>query len=161
MTLEGADAGTITSAAEIPLQTGVHSFAIAMVRAEADARNLPLNYTVGAERWHRPPSRPYPVWKDRNMSDTPKFEVIDRRKYKAEEEEREAEASKAAGPESKPEPVPEAKKEEPRPGPQLVTEAPRPACGGFRRRFRNGTGSRPAPAAPTDGGGDSSAKDCV
>jgi hypothetical protein len=47
------------------------------------------------------------------MSDTPKFEVIDRRKYKAEEEEREA----AHTPAAEPEPA----KEEPRGGPQLVT----------------------------------------
>jgi folate-binding protein YgfZ len=47
LTLQGAEAGTITSAAEIPLQTGVQRFAIAMVRAEAEAQNLPLNYTVG------------------------------------------------------------------------------------------------------------------
>jgi folate-binding protein YgfZ len=47
LTLQDAEAGTITSAAEIPLQTGVQRFAIAMVRAEAEARNLPLNYTVG------------------------------------------------------------------------------------------------------------------
>jgi hypothetical protein len=39
------------------------------------------------------------VWKDKNMSDTPKFEVIDRRKYKAEEEERESAASPAPAPE--------------------------------------------------------------
>jgi hypothetical protein len=58
------------------------------------------------------------------MSDTPKFEVIDRRKYKAEEEEREAAAGKPA-PEPVAAPEPEPKKEEPRPGPQLVTEAPR------------------------------------
>jgi len=67
------------------------------------------------------------------MSDTPKFEVIDRRKYKAEEEERET-ASKPAPPpevpaETKSEPKPEPKREESRPGPQLVTESPRPAGG--------------------------------
>ena len=60
------------------------------------------------------------------MSDTPKFEVIDRRKYKAEEEEREAAASKPAPEgEAAPEPEPVPKSEEARPGPQLVTEAPR------------------------------------
>jgi hypothetical protein len=67
------------------------------------------------------------------MSDTPKFEVIDRRKYKAEEEEREAAASSSApAPEPEPEQTPEPKKEDSRPGPQLVTEAPRtgaPAAG--------------------------------
>ena len=63
------------------------------------------------------------------MSDTPKFEVIDRRKYKAEEEEREAAASTPApapAAETKPEPQPQPVKEEPRPGPQLVTEGQRP-----------------------------------
>ena len=58
------------------------------------------------------------------MSDTPKFEVIDRRKYKAEEEERETASTPAPTPESKPEPPPEPKKEEARPGPKLVTESP-------------------------------------
>ena len=58
------------------------------------------------------------------MSDTPKFEVIDRRKYKAEEEEREATATPV--PEPEPTKVPEPVKEEPqRAGPQLVTEANR------------------------------------
>ncbi len=58
------------------------------------------------------------------MSDTPKFEVVDRRKYKAEEEEREAAESKpaAAPPVPEPTPAPEPQKEEPRHGPQLVTE---------------------------------------
>lgn len=56
------------------------------------------------------------------MSDTPKFEVIDRRKFKAEEEEQaaaHAEAPAAApAPESKAEQAPEAKA-----GPRLVTES--------------------------------------
>jgi hypothetical protein len=63
------------------------------------------------------------------MSDTPKFEVIDRRKYKAEEEEREAATSQTSGTQAastpQPEPEPEPKSDEPRPGPQLVTESPR------------------------------------
>ncbi len=59
------------------------------------------------------------------MSETPKFEVIDRRKYKAEDEEREAAASHPAPvPEAKPEAKPEPKPDEPRPGPVLVAEAP-------------------------------------
>jgi Domain of unknown function (DUF1844) len=49
------------------------------------------------------------------MSDTPKFEVIDRRKFKADEEEHEA------SPAAKPEP--------PSAGPQLVETAPEPAAG--------------------------------
>ena len=58
------------------------------------------------------------------MSDTPKFEVIDRRKYKAEEEEREAAASPAPAPEPAKEPEP-AREEPLRAGPQLVTESKR------------------------------------
>lgn len=55
------------------------------------------------------------------MSDTPKFEVIDRRKYKADEEEhaRQSEPAASAAPAA---PEPEAKA-----GPRLVTEPPRPA----------------------------------
>ena len=64
------------------------------------------------------------------MSDTPKFEVIDRRKYKAEEQERETGSTPAPAPEpsaeARPEPKAEPKREESRPGPQLVTESPRP-----------------------------------
>ena len=66
------------------------------------------------------------------MSDTPKFEVIDRRKYKAEEEERESGSKpEAAAESSRPEPVvpepvkPEPAREEPRVGPKLVTESSR------------------------------------
>lgn len=55
------------------------------------------------------------------MSDTPKFEVIDRRKYKADEEEHEssqaAQETHAKPPASESEP-----KTEPAPGPRLVTE---------------------------------------
>jgi hypothetical protein len=58
------------------------------------------------------------------MTDTPKFEVIDRRKYKAEEEEREAAHQPPAEPQPTPAAVPEPVIEEPRPGPQLVTEKP-------------------------------------
>ncbi len=57
------------------------------------------------------------------MSDKPKFEVIDRRKYKADEEEHEGAASTPA---PAPEPPPEPATEEPRPGPQLVTDNNRP-----------------------------------
>jgi hypothetical protein len=55
------------------------------------------------------------------MSDTPKFEVIDRRKYKAEEEEREAAQTPAPAPPPVAVPAPEPVKEEPKVGPQLVT----------------------------------------
>jgi hypothetical protein len=62
----------------------------------------------------------------KDMSDTPKFEVIDRRKYKADEEERESAQESAA-------PPAEAPKAEPAPekpaGPRLVTsEAQSPAA---------------------------------
>jgi hypothetical protein len=78
------------------------------------------------------------------MSDTPKFEVIDRRKYKAEEE-------RESAPESRqtvvtmPEPAKEPKPAEPAPrGPQLVTSEPNPAeeedTGGY-------AGMPPAPTA--------------
>ena len=56
------------------------------------------------------------------MSDTPKFEVIDRRKYKAEEEEREAAQTPIPAPPPAAAPAPEPVKEEPKVGPQLVTE---------------------------------------
>jgi len=84
------------------------------------------------------------------MSDTPKFEVIDRRKYKAEEEERAAAATDAAGsqPASPPEPEPEPAKEEPRPGPQLVTEDPRESAAAAGEELE--TGLEPElPPAPT------------
>ena len=45
--LEGAEAGTITSAAELPLGSGVRRFAMGMIRGEAEARNLALEYMVG------------------------------------------------------------------------------------------------------------------
>ena len=61
------------------------------------------------------------------MSDTPKFEVIDRRKYKAEEEDRETAAIPAPTPEPAKEPEP-AREEPLRAGPQLVTES-RPGPG--------------------------------
>ncbi len=59
------------------------------------------------------------------MSETPKFEVIDRRKYKAEEEEREAAQTPAPAPAPAAVPAPEPVKEEPRVGPQLVTGSSR------------------------------------
>jgi Domain of unknown function (DUF1844) len=65
------------------------------------------------------------------MSDTPKFEVIDRRKHKAEEEEREAGRTESHAPataveESAAVPAPEPSSEPSR-GPQLVTSEPAPA----------------------------------
>jgi Domain of unknown function (DUF1844) len=65
------------------------------------------------------------VWKDKDMSDSPKFEVIDRRKYKAEEEEREAAQTPALAPAPAAVPAPEPVKEEPKVGPQLVTGSSR------------------------------------
>lgn len=46
LTLDGAEAGHITSACELPLGSGVRRFALAMVKAEAEARNLPLQYAA-------------------------------------------------------------------------------------------------------------------
>ena len=46
LTLDGAAAGAITSAAELETPTGPRRFALAMLRAEAEARNLPLAYTT-------------------------------------------------------------------------------------------------------------------
>ncbi len=45
--LDGAPAGQITSAAELPLAGGGRTFALGMVRAEAETRNEPLSYSVG------------------------------------------------------------------------------------------------------------------
>jgi folate-binding protein YgfZ len=42
-------AGNITSAAELPLAGGNRVFALGMIRSEAEARNEPLQYSVGAE----------------------------------------------------------------------------------------------------------------
>jgi len=46
LTLENAEAGHITSACQLPLPSGMRRFALAMVRAEAEARNLPLQYAA-------------------------------------------------------------------------------------------------------------------
>jgi folate-binding protein YgfZ len=43
--LDGAAAGHITSAAELPLRGGARRFALAMVRSEAEAKNQPLTYS--------------------------------------------------------------------------------------------------------------------
>jgi folate-binding protein YgfZ len=45
--LNGAEAGHITSAAELPLAEGVRVLALGMIRAEAEQRNLPLTYVAG------------------------------------------------------------------------------------------------------------------
>jgi len=86
------------------------------------------------------------------MSDTPKFEVIDRRKYKAEEEEREAAPGQtmASQPVSSPEPESQPAKEEPRQGPQLVTEASRAKDATAGDELENGLETEPElPPAPT------------
>jgi folate-binding protein YgfZ len=46
MTLNGAQAGTITSAAELSLTGGGRIFALGMVRSEAESRNEPLTYAT-------------------------------------------------------------------------------------------------------------------
>jgi folate-binding protein YgfZ len=45
--LDGADAGRITSAAELELPAGVRRFALAMMRAEAEARGEAFTYAAG------------------------------------------------------------------------------------------------------------------
>jgi folate-binding protein YgfZ len=45
--LDSAAVGTITSTAELPLETP-RRFALGMVRAEAEVKNQPLNYAVGS-----------------------------------------------------------------------------------------------------------------
>jgi len=47
LTLDGAAAGKIASAAELPLESGARRFALAMVRSEAEVKSLPLTYTDG------------------------------------------------------------------------------------------------------------------
>ena len=47
LTLAGAEAGHVTSAAELPLVQGIRMFAMGMIRAEAELRNLPLTYSAG------------------------------------------------------------------------------------------------------------------
>jgi folate-binding protein YgfZ len=46
LTLAGAEVGHVTSVAELPLAQGVRIFAMGMIRAEAELRNLPLTYSV-------------------------------------------------------------------------------------------------------------------
>jgi hypothetical protein len=93
------------------------------------------------------------------MSDTPKFEVIDRRKYKAEEEEREAaqqSQSSASHPEQPtPAAEPDAAKpepEKPAAGPRLVTAAePSPAAAPDDDEFAGAPESAlPAPPTPEE-----------
>jgi len=48
LTLNGAPAGQITSAAELALAKGKRIFALAMMRGEAEARNLPMQYAAGS-----------------------------------------------------------------------------------------------------------------
>ena len=47
LTLDGAEMGHLTSAADLPLSGGSRVFALGMVRGEAEARNLLLAYTHG------------------------------------------------------------------------------------------------------------------
>jgi aminomethyltransferase len=46
--LDGTQAGHITSAAELALGTGKRIFALGMMRAEAEVRNLPMSYEAGS-----------------------------------------------------------------------------------------------------------------
>jgi folate-binding protein YgfZ len=47
LTLDGAEAGHITSAIELPLSSGTRVFALGMIRSEAELPNLLLIYTAG------------------------------------------------------------------------------------------------------------------
>jgi folate-binding protein YgfZ len=47
LTLASAEAGHVTSAAELPLVQGIRIFAMGMIRAEAELRSLPLTYSAG------------------------------------------------------------------------------------------------------------------
>ncbi len=46
LTLDGAAAGQITSAAELLLAKGSRKFAMGMIRGEAEVKNRPLEYSV-------------------------------------------------------------------------------------------------------------------
>jgi folate-binding protein YgfZ len=48
LSLQATSAGTITSSAEFPLKGGNRSFAIAMVRSEAEVNKQPLTYAAGS-----------------------------------------------------------------------------------------------------------------
>jgi hypothetical protein len=50
LTCGDAPAGQITSIAQLPLTTGTRSFAIGMIRVEAEAHNEPLTYGSGDAR---------------------------------------------------------------------------------------------------------------
>jgi hypothetical protein len=99
----------------------------------------------------------YQVTKD--MSDTPKFEVIDRRKYKADEEEREA-AQQPAQPTAKAEPpqpeaTPTATAANAEPGksagPRLVTSEPNaPAAAPEDDEFAGAEPTLPPPPTPEE-----------
>jgi folate-binding protein YgfZ len=47
LALNGAEAGHITSATELPLASGTRLLALGMIRAEAEQRDLPLTYVAG------------------------------------------------------------------------------------------------------------------
>ena len=47
LSLDGAEAGHITSAAELPLAEGARIFALSMIRAEAEQPDRPLMYSAG------------------------------------------------------------------------------------------------------------------
>lgn len=83
------------------------------------------------------------------MTDTPKFEVIDRRKYKAEEEHQETEQVAAPSESApKPEPVPAAPPvEKPSGGPRLVTPPPDPVA--QQEPEEDQLGEPPLPPTPT------------
>lgn len=78
------------------------------------------------------------------MSDKPKFEVIDRRKMKAEEEQ----SGQTAAPAPTPEPEP-THSTEPAPGPRLVVSEPEPAAAAEEALDEAQEGAGEMPPAPT------------
>jgi folate-binding protein YgfZ len=127
---DGAEAGRITSAAELLLSSGKRIFALGMMREENGARNQTFTYTAGtaagkARTLATPPKLGSKfaerIGKLKNMSDKPKFEVIDRRKIKAEEEQENQQASTPKAEEKAP-----AASAEPKPGPRLVVNESQP-----------------------------------
>jgi hypothetical protein len=79
------------------------------------------------------------------MSDTPKFEVIDRRKMKAEEEKESGEAAAQPAAPEKPAPTPS----EPAPGPRLVVNEPRHEAAAQEPSAAEQQLAEEMPAAPT------------
>lgn len=63
LTLQGAAVGHITSAASLALPSGTRTFALAMLRAEAETDHPPLEYKVGSETGRAVLCAAPPQWK--------------------------------------------------------------------------------------------------